>query len=722
MSITAHLPRGITAESLLRAAGSVKANWGMPFFPAPQSGGSHQPKQAMVADLPGATPSLAGATGPILPVELQPFSCSKLAHAGAFRPFYLPGGVLLAPQPFYGPKERYKQAVVLPGVRAVPPQQVPQQISQPGMMPQTAPHAAPQAAATGNQAHAATPLAQPSSHARAASPSILGPQPRLTATPPSGLDAPHDSKATALPGTPGHAATNTIDRNGGLDPQGLTVDGNNAAGVPKGFKVAALLGAELWRDSHKTRHSPEVALQGLLSRIKRATAPTLSDDLYKTRHSPETALQAALRRIKRSTANPPPPIDLSKLEPGEYCVHCQAVHEKRDDGWCNRCGEWHDGERQKVAQQPIPRLPSVLQKVQGDNLRDQFRYRTQRLPSGMQKVQGDILREQFRDPTPESAVTSGWNYTEKSREDWLQRPETARHQRIESLLRGLTPLPGQNYAAPATLPAAKQPIDPASTAIRRPLPAAPAPIEPNLLGQPQPRTLRQTIQPFYGSQAKLDAAVAAAQARQADRVPGTMLDAFPKWPAENVDRDVPTLYLRDRYADIGTRGSYTPEGVDAGVDHATIYVNENREPGPGVLAHELTHALPGTAVERGKSFPLASLVGTYDPAYRDHMMYATTPAELDPRLAEVKRLYTHQSGEAVNTVESARRALEFARSLHQEADKPSEAAQRLQKTVEPPVLDWIDSDERLRELAIRRMLELVQGPQRPGAQSIRSAS
>ncbi|MFI4851267.1 MAG: hypothetical protein ACIAZJ_19300 [Gimesia chilikensis] len=52
---------------------------------------------------------------------------------------------------------------------------------------------------------------------------------------PTGLDGPSDTRATAMPGVPGHAATNVIDRMGGLDPRGQTVDGNNAAGVPKGF-------------------------------------------------------------------------------------------------------------------------------------------------------------------------------------------------------------------------------------------------------------------------------------------------------------------------------------------------------------------------------------------------------------------------------------------------------------------------------------------------------
>ena len=55
-----------------------------------------------------------------------------------------------------------------------------------------------------------------------------------------GLDGPSNTKATAMPGSPGHAATNIIDQKGGLDPMGMTVDGNNAAGVSKAaYKTAA---------------------------------------------------------------------------------------------------------------------------------------------------------------------------------------------------------------------------------------------------------------------------------------------------------------------------------------------------------------------------------------------------------------------------------------------------------------------------------------------------
>lgn len=52
--------------------------------------------------------------------------------------------------------------------------------------------------------------------------------------PQTGLDQPgKDTRAAALPGSPGHSAINVIDQRGALDPRGLTVDGNNAAGLKK---------------------------------------------------------------------------------------------------------------------------------------------------------------------------------------------------------------------------------------------------------------------------------------------------------------------------------------------------------------------------------------------------------------------------------------------------------------------------------------------------------
>lgn len=56
---------------------------------------------------------------------------------------------------------------------------------------------------------------------------------------PIGLDKPQDTRAAAMPGMPGHAATNVIDQQGALDPRGITVDGNNAASAIKFPKLAS---------------------------------------------------------------------------------------------------------------------------------------------------------------------------------------------------------------------------------------------------------------------------------------------------------------------------------------------------------------------------------------------------------------------------------------------------------------------------------------------------
>ena len=56
---------------------------------------------------------------------------------------------------------------------------------------------------------------------------------------PIGLDKPQDTRAAAMPGMPGHAATYVIDQQGALDPRGLTVDGNNAASLVKFRKLAS---------------------------------------------------------------------------------------------------------------------------------------------------------------------------------------------------------------------------------------------------------------------------------------------------------------------------------------------------------------------------------------------------------------------------------------------------------------------------------------------------
>lgn len=100
------------------------------------------------------------------------------------------------------------------------------------------------------QAPTAATGAQPIMQAQAQMQGFMQKKPQMAGQiglPGTGLDGPIDTRATPMPGTPGHAATNVIDQRGGLDPRGLTVDGNNAAGEAKaGWKMA---GAGLLRNN-----------------------------------------------------------------------------------------------------------------------------------------------------------------------------------------------------------------------------------------------------------------------------------------------------------------------------------------------------------------------------------------------------------------------------------------------------------------------------------------
>ena len=78
--------------------------------------------------------------------------------------------------------------------------------------------------------------------------------------------------------------------------------------------------------------------------------------------------------------------------------------------------------------------------------------------------------------------------------------------------------------------------------------------------------------------------------------------------------------------------------------------------------------------------------------HNEFFNYATTPIELDPRIAEVKRQYTYATGIPVNTPQEANRALQWYKKLGRRGFTINSMAR----------------DPRLRALIIQRMLELVQ--------------
>jgi hypothetical protein len=261
---------------------------------------------------------------------------------------------------------------------------------------------------------------------------------------------------------------------------------------------------------------------------------------------------------------------------------------------------------------------------------------------------------------------------------------------------------------------------------------------------PQTGTIRNEvlgdhIQRYYGGQAGLNQAVADAQKWQAARPPGTDLDAFGKWTPEAVQRPVRTEYSNydsgQRAGAVGS-GSYVP-----GFDTIRVDAGPARRAGP-VIEHELTHALTAQKPSDNSVRPFSTTLPPgprqAHPATREQLDYATTPVELDPRLAGIKRTYTHATGEQVNTIDAARRAWEFAKNpwksepqepvlgagadaaarqvydtemdaykLKMEAWKGRSLNDQVRDHIEPNVIDYIDSQPEVRDTVIQRMLELV---------------
>lgn len=137
--------------------------------------------------------------------------------------------------------ELLKRATVAAGQPYQPPV-----MPQPAAYPQ-APSPAPSSTTPAPGARPVSPGAMP--QAAPGHATLTGIQQR-----PLGLDRPCDTRAAAVPGLAGSAATNVIDQQGGLDPRGLKVDGNNAAGISKLAPGMTMKMASPFSDLHERFH------------------------------------------------------------------------------------------------------------------------------------------------------------------------------------------------------------------------------------------------------------------------------------------------------------------------------------------------------------------------------------------------------------------------------------------------------------------------------------
>lgn len=206
---TAHQPYSATPQKRPSGMDAIQAILKTAGTPAPRGDAS-----ILAGETAGTGAVSPGAGVPDMGFVKEVLTSTRHKVAAAhqrFWSFVLPNGIPLAPQL----REDFVKR------------------SMTGMLPPAAP---------GIPQHPAVPTAPPASTLPQGTGPAMPGHPTMTgvAQRPIGLDRPQDTRAAALPGTPGHAATNVIDQRGALDPRGLTIDGNNSASVQKfaSFSVA----------------------------------------------------------------------------------------------------------------------------------------------------------------------------------------------------------------------------------------------------------------------------------------------------------------------------------------------------------------------------------------------------------------------------------------------------------------------------------------------------
>lgn len=527
----------------------------------------------------------------------------KLAEAGkTFWTVALPNGDLLRPH--------QRQTVTKQALASFQPQPTLQQAQQQmaGFLPQPAvpgrqppSPTGPQRQPTPSAAGAADPGSVPQSGMPAAAPghqTLTG-----VAQRPLGLDRPMDTRATALPGTPGHAATNVIDQRGGLDPRGMTVDGNNAAGIKKlaGFSVLA------W--------------------VKQSAG------VSNTRGATGALLGAAM---------------------GAGVAGLTPADEEGHKPWLSR--------------------------ILGGAA----------IGGGVDYVAGDRIRNSLAGVPKQTAQ----------------------------------PLPQPR----------QQPVPPAKPLAEFAFPAA---------GQPATRneTLRDAVSHYYGGREGFDRAVSDAQAWQSRRPADSPLQVFAKWPAQGVDKKIPVTYGADTSIINGPMKGRPVAGVYSrtmgGYGSPRVRVGDpamqSREGTQAVRAHELTHGLTvRTPALRpaGNETPLSVQFSTgVTPATEGKMRYLTSPAEIDARMAAIKRNYTYETGKSVNTPDAAAHAIDRATGRPDASPWypgwPKEQPP-LQQTdrgldMDQTLLQWLQQNPGAKQTVIQRMLELVQSGKQRRLQQVKQA-
>jgi hypothetical protein len=246
--------------------------------------------------------------------------------------------------------------------------------------------------------------------------------------------------------------------------------------------------------------------------------------------------------------------------------------------------------------------------------------------------------------------------------------------------------PPQSASAPSTF--TKSPKLPTiKPAVNRPV-APPTPItQPSLVGKAMgykpTATLGSQIGRWYQNAGGLNKAITGAQQAQQNRDPAVLnANTWPQWKPEDVTRRSVPIATRD-LSSINALGFYSPKTQTVSMHNAVTPADYQP-----TLEHELSHAVyipnnaastrqrissgeipapDDSATQPDANWQMPALAATKrvgpnvrekirDPDTVEQNKYVLDPAEVDVRLAEIKRRYAHHTGQLVNTPEDAEKA------------------------------------------------------------------
>lgn len=234
------------------------------------------------------------------------------------------------------------------------------------------------------------------------------------------------------------------------------------------------------------------------------------------------------------------------------------------------------------------------------------------------------------------------------------------------------------------------------------------------LGYEPTFSLGDQIGRWYENAGGLDKAVDSAQQSMANRDP-KVLDGllWPKWEKKGLDEKFPVSRERDQRI---PNANGTFDWSDRRIRLSPGVQNHQ-----AVLEHEGSHGLFMPGNSGAKQRAAAADRDRWDVPHGDkHTAYLMDPAEVDVRLAEIKRRYAHHTGRLVDSPEEAQKAfdwwktynLNFSPEINEGREKPIERPSDGPTTSRRATDTYDQLPEPMKQQLLHRMPEVVKSEDR----------